>query len=117
MTWLLVIVGILANAAASVLVKLSSKEPLNLADPVGLLTNWRLLLAAVSYGVAFLAYAAAVTRLPLNIAHPISTAGAIVIVGAASAFLIRDAFTPLHWLGYGLLLAGIVALAFAKGAA
>lgn len=115
MTWLLVILGVLANAAASVLVKLSSDGPLRLSDPVALVTNWKLVLAAASYGVAFLAYAAAVTRLPLNVAHPISTAGAIVVVGLASALMIREAFSPLHWLGYALLLAGIVALALAQG--
>lgn len=111
MTWLLVAVGVVANAAASVLVKLSSNGPLTLADPWALATNWRLWLAAASYGVAFLAYAAAVTRLPLNVAHPVSTAGAIVLVGLCSALLIREAFTPLHWLGYALLLAGILVLA------
>lgn len=112
MTWLLLVVGILANAAASVLVKLSSSGPLVLSP--ALLMNWRLWLAAASYGVAFLAYAAAVTRLPLNVAHPVSTAGAIVLVGLCSALLIRETFTPLHWLGYSLLLAGIVVLALTR---
>ncbi|WP_309093054.1 hypothetical protein [Phenylobacterium sp.] len=117
MTWLILAVGVLANAAASVLVKLSSDGPLTLADPGALATNWRLWLAAVSYGVAFLAYAAAVTRLPLNVAHPVATAGAIVLVGLCSALLIREAFTPLHWLGYGLLLAGILVLASTRAPA
>lgn len=115
MTWLLLVVGILANAAASVLVKLSSAGPLLLSP--ALLANWRLWLAAASYGVAFMAYAAAVTRLPLNVAHPVSTAGAIVLVGLCSALLIRETFTPLHWLGYSLLLAGILVLAAARAPA
>lgn len=115
MTWLLLVVGILANAAASVLVKLSSAGPLLLSP--ALLANWRLWLAAASYGVAFMAYAAAVTRLPLNVAHPVSTAGAIVLVGLCSALLIRETFTPLHWLGYSLLLAGILVLATARAPA
>lgn len=117
MTWLLIVVGVVANAAASVLVKLSSSGPLDLANPMALVTNGRLWIAAVSYGVAFLAYAAAVTRLPLNVAHPVATAGAIVLVGLCSALLIREAFSPLHWLGYALLLAGIVVLALTRTAA
>jgi multidrug transporter EmrE-like cation transporter len=117
MTWLLIVIGIIANAAASVLVKLSSDGPLDLSNPMALATNGRLWLAAISYGVAFLAYAAAVTRLPLNVAHPIATAGAIVLVGLCSALMIREAFTPLHWLGYGLLLSGIVVLAFTRASA
>lgn len=115
MTWLLLVVGVLANAAASVLVKLSSSGPLVLSP--ALITNWRLWIAAASYGVAFLAYAAAVTRLPLNVAHPVATAGAIVLVGLCSALLIRETFTPLHWLGYSLLLAGIVVLALGRAPA
>lgn len=117
MTWLLIVVGVIANAAASVLVKLSTKGPLDLSNPVGLITNGGLWLAAVSYGVAFLAYAAAVSRLPLNVAHPVATAGAIVLVGLCSALLIRETFTPMHWLGYGLLVAGIVVLALSRAPA
>ena len=117
MTWLLILVGVLANAAASVLVKLSSDGPLDLSNPMALATNGRLWLAALSYGVAFLAYAAAVTRLPLNVAHPVATAGAIVLVGLCSVLLVREAFTVQHWVGYGLLLAGIVVLALTRASA
>ncbi|MCR5876315.1 hypothetical protein LRS10_20490 [Phenylobacterium sp. J426] len=117
MTWLLILVGVVANAAASVLVKLSSEGPLDLSNPLAMVGNGRLWLAAISYGVAFLAYAAAVTRLPLNVAHPVATAGAIVLVGACSALMIRETFTPLHGLGYGLLLAGIVVLALTRSPA
>ncbi len=117
MTWLLILVGVVANAAASVLVKLSSEGPLGLSNPLALITNGRLWLAAISYGVAFLAYAAAVTRLPLNVAHPVATAGAIVLVGLCSALVIRETFTLQHWLGYGLLLAGILVLAATRAPA
>lgn len=114
MTWLLVFVGVLANAAASILVKASSSGSLSLRDPLALLLNWRLVLAVACYGLAFVAYAAAVIRLPLNIAHPISTAGAIVLVGLASAAIFREPFTPAHLIGYALLLGGIIALAVAQ---
>jgi multidrug transporter EmrE-like cation transporter len=117
MTWLLVIAGVIANAAASVLVKMSSAGSVDLRNPLTILQEWRLILAVACYGFAFVAYAAAVMRLPLNIAHPIATAGAIVLVGLASAFMFKEAFTPAHLVGYGLLLAGIVALAFARGGA
>ena len=51
---------------------------------MGTLLNWRLIVSLGCYGLAFLAYAAAVARMPLNIAHPVSTAGAIVLVGMLS---------------------------------
>ena len=115
MTWLLVIAGVIANATASVLVKLNSPGAMDLRAPLSILHQWRLILAVGCYGLAFLAYAATVMRLPLNVAHPISTAGAIVLVGISSATLFREPFTPAHVVGYSLLLAGIVALAFARG--
>jgi small multidrug resistance pump len=109
MRWLLMLLGILANATASILVKEALRRPLTL-DP-GLLTNWKLMIAVASYGLAFLLYAAAVSRLPINVAHPIMTAGAIVLVGAASVFVLGETFTVRHGLGYGLLCAGIIVLA------
>jgi small multidrug resistance pump len=109
MTWLLVVAGILANATASVLVKLALKDPLVISP--ALLTNWRLMLATCSYGLAFLLYAAAVSRLPINVAHPLMTAGAITVVGIASVVILGEAFTLRHAVGYGLLALGIVVLA------
>jgi small multidrug resistance pump len=110
--WLLVVVGILANALASTLVKtIPSHTTTGLLD---FATNWRLIFSLACYGVAFLAYAAAVQKMPLNIAHPVSTAGAIILVGLVSALFFHESFGPLRVLGYGLLLAGILAIAFAS---
>ena len=54
------------------------------------------------YGGAFLLYAAALARLPLNVAHPILTSGAVATVALFSFFLFRE---PFHWTtGVGILL-------------
>lgn len=111
LTWSYIVFGVLTNALASVLVKAAAQEGRRLPGFWGLLPDWRLLLAVGSYGIAFLLYARAVTRLPLNIAHPVTTAGAIILVGAASALFFREPVSPGILLGYGLLLAGIVVLA------
>lgn len=113
-TWSLVVFGVLTNALASVLVKSAAQGQRNLPSPWGLLPDWRLLLAVASYGIAFLLYAKAVTRLPLNVAHPVTTAGAIILVGAASALLFREPISLGTILGYGLLLCGIVVLALSQ---
>lgn len=111
MQWLLIALGVLANAAASVLAKLAPPlEPER--GLVHLLENWRLLLAVACYGVAFLVYTAALQRLPLNIAHPVSTAGAIVLVGLCSALLFDEPFDLARIVGYLLLFAGICALLY-----
>ncbi|OPE27764.1 multidrug transporter, partial [Pseudomonas aeruginosa] len=76
MKWLILFLGIAANASASVLVKLAMIPPRrfpSLSDPMAALSNWPFWLGLVLYGVAFLLYAAALTRLPLNVAHPILT--------------------------------------------
>lgn len=112
MTWPLLIFGVIANAAASALVK--TAPAIGSGGIVGLLTNWRLIVSLGCYGLAFLAYATAVQRMPLNVAHPISTAGAILLVGIISAAVFQEGFSGLKLAGYALLLAGIVALALAS---
>jgi small multidrug resistance pump len=108
MNWALIVFGIFSNAMASTLAK-SAGMPVD-GVAAGLI-NWRLLMSIGFYGLAFLAYATAVRRLPLNVAHPISTAGAIILVGAISYFQFHEEFSPLRILGYALLLLGIIALA------
>jgi drug/metabolite transporter (DMT)-like permease len=54
------------------------------------------------YGGAFLLYAAALGKLPLNVAHPVLTSGAIAIVALFSVLIFREQF---YWTtGAGILL-------------
>jgi multidrug transporter EmrE-like cation transporter len=105
MKWLILIMGIASNASASVLVKLAMMPPRkfpSLSDPMAALTNWPLWLGIALYGVAFLLYALALTRLPLNVAHPLLTAGAVASVAMCSVLIFRE---PFYWTtGVGILL-------------
>lgn len=105
MKWLILILGIVFNASASVLVKMAMMPPRkfpSLSDPMAALINWPFWLGLVLYGGAFLLYAAALARLPLNIAHPVLTSGAVATVALFSVFLFRESF---HWTtGVGILL-------------
>lgn len=59
------------------------------------------------YGVAFLLYAAALARLPLNVAHPVLTTGAVAAVAVLSVLLFKE---PFHWTtgaGIVLVIAGV----------
>ncbi|MCK0512771.1 EamA family transporter [Aromatoleum buckelii] len=111
MKWLILILGIAANASASVLVKISMIPPRkfpSLADPLTALVNWPFWLGLGLYGMAFLLYAAALARLPLNVAHPILTSGAVATVALFSIFIFRE---PFHWTtiaGISLVIAGVV---------
>jgi len=97
MKWLILVVGVLFNASASVLVKFAMMPPRKfptLSDPMGALTNWPFWLGLSLYGGAFVLYAAALERLPLHVAHPILTTGAVATVALFSIFLFRE---PFHW--------------------
>lgn len=112
MKWLLILFGIAANASASVLVKVATRQPMPVSSPLQLLLNPLLIGAVASYGLAFVLYSASLTRFPLNVAHPVTTAGAIVAVGLASYFGFKEPMPAATTFGYGLLLAGILFIAF-----
>jgi len=111
MKWLILLAGIAANASASVLIKIAVTPPRRfpaLDDLTGALSNWPLWLGLFLFGVAFLLYAAALTRLPLNVAHPILTAGAISTVALVSLVFFRETF---HWTtvaGIVLVITGVI---------
>jgi multidrug transporter EmrE-like cation transporter len=110
MKWLILILGIASNASASVLVKIAMMPPRkfpSLREPLVALSNWPFWLGLGLYGAAFLLYAAALARLPLNVAHPVLTAGAVATVALCSVLIFRE---PFHWTtgaGIALVIAGV----------
>lgn len=110
MKWTILGLGIVTNAAASILIKMAMIPPRKfptLSDPVASLSNWPFWLGLSLYGTAFLLYAAALIRLPLNVAHPILTSGAIATVALSSALIFGE---PFHWttvIGILLVIAGV----------
>jgi multidrug transporter EmrE-like cation transporter len=109
--WLILFLGIAANASASVLVKMAVTPPRSLPslqDPWSALGNAPLWAGVLLYGAAFVLYALALTKLPLNVAHPILTAGAIATVAMLSVVLFRE---PLPWTtaaGIALVIVGVL---------
>lgn len=110
MKWLILLLGVLSNASASVLVKVAMQPPRrfpSLADPMAALSNWPFWLGLGLYGAAFLLYAAALARLPLNVAHPILTCGAVGAVALLSFLIFREPFHITTGLGLALIVAGV----------
>jgi small multidrug resistance pump len=111
MKWLVLLLGIASNASASVLVKVAMMPPRqfpSLGDPASALRNWPFWLGLGLYGAAFVLYSAALVRLPLNVAHPVLTSGAILAVALMSVVLLRE---PFHWTmaaGIALVIAGVL---------
>jgi len=110
MKWLILIFGIAANASASVLVKMAMMPPRkfpSLSEPMAALSNWPFWLGLGLYGAAFLLYAAALARLPLNVAHPVLTAGAVATVALFSVLIFREHFYWTTGAGIVLVIAGV----------
>ena len=111
MKWLILILGIATNASASVLVKIAMMPPRkfpSFSDPMAALSNWPFWLGLALYGAAFLLYAAALARLPLNVAHPVLTSGAIAAVALCSLLIFREPFQWTTIAGILLVIAGVM---------
>lgn len=111
MKWIILILGIASNASASVLVKVAMMPPRKfptLGDPAAALSNWPFWLGLGLYGGAFMLYSAALERLPLNIAHPVLTSGAVLTVALCSALIFRE---PFYWTTAAGILLVIVGVA------
>ncbi|MGF6759298.1 multidrug transporter [Paraburkholderia sp. GAS42] len=110
MKWLILILGVASNASASVLVKMAMMPPRkfpSLSEPLVALGNWPFWLGLGLYGAAFLLYAAALARLPLNVAHPLLTCGAVASVALMSSLVFRE---PFYWntiAGIVMIVAGV----------
>jgi small multidrug resistance pump len=116
--WLILILGILSNASASVLIKLAMMPPRqfpSLKNPAAILANWPLWLGIGLYGAAFLLYAAALARLPLNVAHPILTTGAIAAVALCSFLIFNEPFYWTTLLGLVFVVTGVILIASRLG--
>jgi multidrug transporter EmrE-like cation transporter len=70
--------------------------------------NWPFWLGLILYGAAFLLYAAALTRLPLNVAHPVLTSGAVAAVALLSLVVFGEQFYWTTVAGIMLVIAGVV---------
>lgn len=110
MHWLILILGVCANAFASVLIKVAVTEPRkfpSMAEPMVALANWPFSLGLFLYGAAFLLYAAALAKFPLNVAHPVLTTGAVAMVAMLSVVMFKE---PVYWstvLGILLVIIGV----------
>jgi small multidrug resistance pump len=110
MKWLILIFGIASNATASVLVKIAMIPPRkfpSLSDPMAALNNWPFWLGLGLYGAAFLLYAASLALLPLNVAHPVLTSGAVATVALFSIVIFREPFYWTTGAGIILVIAGV----------
>ncbi|WP_237247321.1 multidrug efflux SMR transporter [Sideroxyarcus emersonii] len=111
MKWLILILGIVSSASASVCIKLATMPPHKLPsfnDPLAILSNLPLWFGVGFYGLAFLLYTAALKLLPLNVAYPVLTSGAVAVVALLSALIFQEPFNWMTVSGIVLVIAGVI---------
>lgn len=117
MKYIILIAGILSNVFANVLVKVAMMPPRKiptLKDPLSVLTNWPLWLGLCMYGLAFVIYAAVLTKLPLHVANPILTSGSIAGVTLLSAFMFKETLTITAIAGICLVIFGVILISISE---
>ena len=113
MKWLILILGIASNAAASIIIKYAGSNIIFsdvLKEPWKILLNYTLLLGIFFYFFAFILYILALKVFPLHIAHPILTSGAIAIVAIFSFLFFKEPFSITKIFGIICILIGVFVL-------
>jgi small multidrug resistance pump len=102
---LLIFITVGLNTIAQTLLKLGAgQNPLNLY----------LLGGICSYGLSTVFYILVLGKLNLSTAYPIVIGLTIVVTTIIGAVVLREKVLVTQWIGVGLLLSGISAIAFAK---
>ncbi|WP_310487744.1 SMR family transporter [Chamaesiphon sp. VAR_69_metabat_338] len=102
---LLIILTVGLNTLAQALLKLGAgQNPLNLYLGGGIL----------AYGLSTIFYVIFLGKLNLSVAYPIVIGLTLLATTIAGAFLLGEKVTAVHWLGIGLMLSGLGAIAFGK---
>jgi multidrug transporter EmrE-like cation transporter len=119
LTWVLLLGGVLLNAAAQLLLKAATRASGMLVADSGaiswtaaneLLRTVPLWVGLSCYGVSVLLWLGALSRVPVSIAYPMLSIGYVVNAFAA-AFLFGEALTVAKMSGILLIVAGVIVLA------
>lgn len=113
-TFLLVVFGIVSNAAASVLIKyaMMPERKISISEPLSIILNIPLWTGLMFYGIAFVLYALTLQRLPLNVTHPVLTCGAISMVAVLSVILFGESFTVTKITGVVMVAVGVILISW-----
>ena len=102
---ILVLVTVTLNTTAQVLLKLGAgQNPINLYLLGGILT----------YGVSAVFYILVLGKLNLSLTYPIVIGLTVIATTFSGAVVLKEHVPTTHWLGIGLVLSGITAIAFGK---
>lgn len=102
---LLILLTVGLNTIAQAFLKLGSgQNPFNLY----------LFGGVVVYGLSTILYVLVLGKLNLSLAYPVVIGLTVIFTTLTGAFLLGEKVLPVQWLGIGLMLSGISAIAFGK---
>ncbi|BAT53145.1 hypothetical protein NOS3756_21040 [Nostoc sp. NIES-3756] len=102
---LLILITVSLNTIAQTLLKLGAGQ-----NPL----NFYLLGGICCYGLSTVFYVLVLGKLNLSIAYPLVIGLTIVVTTIVGAVVLREKVLVTQWVGIGLLLSGISAIALAK---
>ena len=101
----LISITVTLNTVAQTLLKLGAKPNL---------FNLYLLAGILAYGLSAIFYILVLSKVNLSVAYPVVIGLTIVATTFSGALYFREHISMTHWLGIGLMLSGISAIAFEK---
>ena len=101
----LILISVFLNTVGQSLLKLGAgQNPLNLYLFGGL----------TAYALSTVFYVIVLGKLNLSVVYPVVIGLTITSTTLAGAILLKEQITHIHWVGIGLMLSGIAAIAFGK---
>jgi multidrug transporter EmrE-like cation transporter len=100
-----IVVSVILNTIAQSFLKLGAGQNL---------LNFYILGGIFAYGLSTLFYILVLGKLNLSVAYPVAIGLTMIATTCSSAWLLKEQVSTIQWLGIGLMLAGISAIAFGK---
>jgi small multidrug resistance pump len=102
---LLILVTVGLNTLAQVLLKLGSGQ-----NPV----NPYLLSGILAYGLSTVVYIVVLSKFNLSVAYPVIIGLTVLATTIMGVFFLGEKVATIHWIGIGLMISGISAIALGK---
>jgi small multidrug resistance pump len=99
---LLILITVVLNTTAQTLLKLGSGQSI---------LNFFLLGGIVTYGLSTIFYILVLGKFNLSIGYPIVIGLTVLFTTIAGAYYLGEQVAPVQWIGIGLMLSGISAIA------
>lgn len=101
----LILVTVGLNTCAQVLLKCGSSQNLFNVYLVG---------GILTYGLSTVIYILVLSKFNLSVAYPVVIGLTVIATTVAGAILLKEKVNSVNWVGIGLMISGICAIAFGK---